>query len=494
MSDPGRPESFPRGILGAISPYLTAVTLVGVVFWLRLPIEKWAGAGASPVLYLPAVTLAAWYGGLGPGFLAMTLGGFLWVYFDIEPHGSFYIPSGTDRFRVIVVTIESLLICILMEFLHASRRKADRNAQEAEQFRASASRNESRLRAILQNSLTPIWMKDDEGRYLLVKQPYEALIRRRRDEPTGSTDSVPFLPAVTGPLSVSERAILDRGEAIEIEESLDLDDGTHTFLSVKFPMRDETGTIFAIGGISTDITDLKLAQRRAVQAERLAAIGQMVTGLAHESRNAIQRSQACLEMLRFRSEDRPDSLDLIAGIQDAQDDLQRLYEEVRTYAATLVLVRREGSIRSMIWEAWSQVEWSLKGRQTRLIERGVGDDCCRVDVRRMVQVFRNLLDNSVEACHDPVEVTIEWSSVTIKGRPGFQLILSDNGPGFSMEQRRNLFEPFYTTKTQGTGLGMAIARRIVEAHGGSITARDLDDDPSSAVGAAIVILLPRDET
>ena len=61
------------------------------------------------------------------------------------------------------------------------------------------------------------------------------------------------------------------------------------------------------------------------------------------------------------------------------------------------------------------------------------------------------------------------------------------GRGFSSEQRRNLFEPFYTTKTQGTGLGMAIARRIVEAHGGSIAAGIEDNVP----GAEIVIFLPR---
>ncbi|HEV3122225.1 MAG TPA: ATP-binding protein, partial [Isosphaeraceae bacterium] len=62
----------------------------------------------------------------------------------------------------------------------------------------------------------------------------------------------------------------------------------------------------------------------------------------------------------------------------------------------------------------------------------------------------------------------------------------DNGPGLSAEQKRNLFEPFYTTKTQGTGLGLAIARRIVEAHGGKIEAGSEDGE-----GATILITLPR---
>jgi signal transduction histidine kinase len=297
------------------------------------------------------------------------------------------------------------------------------------------------------------------------------------------------LPAIAGPLPANDRTVLELGRAIEAEETLELDDGPHTFLSVKFPMHDDQGATFAIGGISTDITELKQAQGRAVQAERLAAIGQMVTGLAHESRNALQRSQACLEMLRFRLEGRADSLDLVSGIQDALDDLQRLYEEVRTYAAPLAIVRREVSLWSIVQEAWSQLEWTLRGRDARLIAAGMGDDRCPADAPRLIQVFRNLLDNSLAACHDPVVVTVEWSPAEIEGGPALRVALRDNGPGFTPEQQRNLFEPFYTTKTQGTGLGMAIARRIVEAHGGSIAAgRDVP-----AGGAEIVIFLPKGE-
>jgi PAS domain S-box-containing protein len=467
--------------------YLASLVLVGIVFLMRTRIEFWVGLGTSPLLYLPAVTLAAWFGGLGPGLLATLAGGCIWVYHDIPPVGSFFVPSSGDRLRVAVFAGESLLLSVSMELLHASRRAADRNAREAERYRADSGRNEARLRAILDNSSTPIWMKDPQGRYLLVNKPFEALVRRRRNEVVGRTDTDLFLPPIVGPLSANDRAVLELGKAVEAEETLEFDDGPRTFLSVKFPMHDDQGSIFAIGGISTDITDLKLAQQRVLQTERLAAIGQMVTGLAHESRNALQRSQACLEMLKFRLEGNADSLDLVVGIQDAQDDLQRLYEEVRTYAAPLVIVRHSTSLRSIIQEAWNQLEWTVRGREARLVEQAEQDELAFVDPPRMVQVFRNLLDNALAACHDPVLVSVAWSRVDADGRPALRVTLRDNGPGFSPEQKRNLFEPFYTTKTQGTGLGMAIARRIVEAHGGTIAA-GLDDD---AQGAEIVILLPR---
>jgi signal transduction histidine kinase len=234
---------------------------------------------------------------------------------------------------------------------------------------------------------------------------------------------------------------------------------------------------------------LKRAQERALQAERLAAIGQMVAGLAHESRNALQRVQACLEMLAMADRDRPRSLDLIARIERAQEDLHRLFEDVRGYASPIRLDRRPTDL-SEVWRgAWADLESQRRGRDTRLRESdGVPDRGCMVDPFRLGQVFRNLFDNALAACADPVEVAIGCDPIEIEGRPGFRVVVLDNGPGLDVEQRANLFEPFYTTKTRGTGLGLAIARRIVEAHGGRIDSRD-----RKGPGAEIVLTIPKGE-
>jgi len=238
--------------------------------------------------------------------------------------------------------------------------------------------------------------------------------------------------------------------------------------------------------IGHDVTDLKEAQRRAVQAERLAAIGQLAAGLAHEGRNALQRGQACLEMLALRLKDRPDALDLVAGVQEAQDDLHRLYEEVRGYAAPILLNRRVCRLRDLLSGAWERLEPVRKGSEARLVERGEPDISCEGDPFRLIQVFRNVLENAIAACDDPVEIDVEWSETKSDGRPAITITVRDDGPGLTADQRRNLFEPFYTTKIQGTGLGMAITRRIVKAHGGFITVGpDLDH------GATIQITLPR---
>jgi PAS domain S-box-containing protein len=250
----------------------------------------------------------------------------------------------------------------------------------------------------------------------------------------------------------------------------------------------------AVLAVGQDITALKQAQERTLQAERLAAIGQMVAGLAHESGNALARSQACLEMLGLEVQDRPEALALVERIQKAQDHLQQLYEEVRNYAAPLKLERQPARLDSVWRQAWANLAVRRQGRDARLAEECAGLDLrCAVDAFRLEQVFRNVFDNALAACRDPVLVTVRCAEVLL-GEPGgvsprvpaLRVAVRDNGPGLGPEQRQRIFEPFYTTKTKGTGLGMAIAQRIVEAHGGHIAV-----GPDAGGGAEILLTLPR---
>jgi signal transduction histidine kinase len=237
----------------------------------------------------------------------------------------------------------------------------------------------------------------------------------------------------------------------------------------------------------TRVFQLREAERRARQAERLAAIGQMITGLAHESGNALARIQACLEMLALEVEDRPEAMDLINRIQRAQNDLQKLFEEIRSYAAPLKLQREDWDLGSVWRQAWTNLTVQHKARQAMLREHTHGLPLrFSLDAFRMEQVFRNILDNALAACLDPVEIDITCQEVHLGGRPALCVAVRDNGPGLTPEARQRIFDPFFSTKTKGTGLGMAIARRIVEAHGGEIGI-----GTENGRGAEIRITLPR---
>lgn len=240
--------------------------------------------------------------------------------------------------------------------------------------------------------------------------------------------------------------------------------------------------------IGLDITDYKRAEERALQAQRLAAIGETMTGLVHESRNALQRSRACLEMLALEVQDRPDALDLVERTQRAQEHLQHLYEEVRQYAAPLKLSRTSTDLRGLWREVWHDLAVAREGRNLQLAEE-IDDveSCCAVDRFALSQVWRNILENAISVSPTGGCITVRCRKVDLEGVPAAEVTFADQGPGLDPEQRRRIFEPFFTTKTKGTGLGMAIAQRIISAHGGRLVVAE----PRGA-GAEIVVTLPKE--
>ncbi len=230
------------------------------------------------------------------------------------------------------------------------------------------------------------------------------------------------------------------------------------------------------------------AQKQMQQSERLAAIGQMVTGLAHESRNALQRSHACLETLALEIEDRPDALRLVNRVQTALDHLHTLYEEVRNYAAPIKLDLQLTSLPNLILRCWQQLEhkWRLTRARLKLSVREKTTTDWVVDVNRIEQVLTNLFQNAIDASGEDGEVycslypvaslencetdsahgDVTEPAAMVPDQVAIEV--SDSGPGISVSPPQKIFEPFFTTKTKGTGLGLAISRRAIQAHGGQI--------------------------
>jgi signal transduction histidine kinase len=145
---------------------------------------------------------------------------------------------------------------------------------------------------------------------------------------------------------------------------------------------------------------------------------------------------------------------------------------------------------STVWrEAWELLAVPRCSRQAELREDlRAADLAIEADRFRLVQVFRNLLENALAACTDPSRIEISCVAAYVAGQQGFEVRVRDNGAGIQEEQRGRIFEPFFTTKPTGTGLGLAIAQRIVEAHGGSIRVGQ------PAHGAEIIVELPAGTT
>jgi signal transduction histidine kinase/FixJ family two-component response regulator len=292
-----------------------------------------------------------------------------------------------------------------------------------------------------------------------------------------------------GPGSVARQEPPDPAtlSAREFENPVQCKDGSRRWMVWNVEQLQDYEGDPAILLVGQDITKLKQVQEQALQSERLATLGQMVTGLAHESRNALQLIQASLEMLALEVEDRPEALELVESIQAAEDRLHRLFEDIRGYAAPMTLERDVYNVAKVWRAAWQQLAGLRNGRQVSFQEEiKAGELSCSLDLFSIERVFRNIFENSLAACKDPGQIQVACCETQIERRPAIQISVRDNGPGLSSEQRRKIFDPFFTTKSQGTGLGMAIAKRIIQAHGGTIAV-----GANPPPGAEILLILPR---
>jgi signal transduction histidine kinase len=211
-----------------------------------------------------------------------------------------------------------------------------------------------------------------------------------------------------------------------------------------------------------------------------------MAALTHESRNALQRSAASLELLELEVEDRPRALELLKRTKHAQEQLRELYEEVRQWAAPLSLSRDACNLKGVWREAWGQATQVHSARRQALREQIECEPNCHIDRSLMHHVFRNIFENAIEVTPEGGSIRVYSSKASSNGRARLRIAIRDDGPGLTPEQQARIFEPFFTTKTKGTGLGMALCSRIIHAHDGAIAA-------TSPGGAEIEISLPLSE-
>lgn len=239
-------------------------------------------------------------------------------------------------------------------------------------------------------------------------------------------------------------------------------------------------------GFIQDISEQKEAQQRLVQSERLAVLGEALARLAHESRNSLQRIQIAVETARLHGEAETPLATQLDAIERATDGLDSLMSELKNFASPLCLEKMDNCLVGVWRDAWQSTAPQRTGRNVEFAEN-VGPDRvgCRIDRFRVEQVFRNVFENSLAACDDAVRITINVTETHGKYGKLWTITVRDNGPGLSDEQAARIFEPFFTTKSRGTGLGMAIASRIIEAHNGTIRVGNAKD------GCELVIQLPQ---
>ena len=341
------------------------------------------------------------------------------------------------------------------------------------------------LETVLENSAASIYAKRKDGRYTYLNHEMEALCSVVREQVLGKTDFEVFPREIAQQWRTNDLKAMTTGQLTVAEETIDLPRGERLVLSKKVPLISASGEVEGICGISTDITDLRrteLALREAVtklereRDNKLTNVEAIMAAIAHEVRQplmaiAISGSAA----RRFLARVPADIDEVAANLERIINDTRRASE---VFDSILALFRREDQERQPIDVNKIALE-VLQSSRGELVERRV---TTRTELaselplisghrRQLQQVISNLVQNAIEAMDNTTDRDrVLRVRTALHNRDAIMVAVEDSGPGLDPKQLGSIFDAFFTTKSHGIGLGLAICRMIVERHGGQLTA------------------------
>jgi PAS domain S-box-containing protein len=252
------------------------------------------------------------------------------------------------------------------------------------------------------------------------------------------------------------------------------------------PMRDEQAHVISLVVVMTDVTDAASLQSKLMHAEKMAAVGQLVSGVAHEVNNPLTAILGFADLL-MENPELPESArkDMRVILQEAQRTKQ-IVQNLLSFARQMPPQRKALQLNPILRRTVQLRSYDFQSHGVEVIER-LDQDLPSVigDSHQLQQVFLNILNNAYDAVGEtgrPARIEI---ATTQQGN-SVEILFRDNGPGISHPDR--IFDPFFTTKEvgKGTGLGLSICYGIVHEHGGEILCHNNTGGP----GATFVVRLP----
>jgi len=212
---------------------------------------------------------------------------------------------------------------------------------------------------------------------------------------------------------------------------------------------------------------MALEDEATFRREKLATLGQLAGGVAHEIRNPLGIIKQAAFLLRKQKGMTPDAEEWLGYMEDAVERMNHLVEDVLGYARKRNLEIKSYNLTDTVGRAVHLVKHKLDTSRVQVIRDDAAEVGCAYDESRMEQVVVNLLLNAIEAMPDGGTITIRTREIG----SSVELDVEDTGPGIPPDRLDRVMEPFQTGKETGTGLGLAIVRHIVESHGGTVTVR-----------------------
>lgn len=228
--------------------------------------------------------------------------------------------------------------------------------------------------------------------------------------------------------------------------------------------------------------ELAAKNRQLERRKRLAALGEMAAGLAHEIRNPLAGIQLYANLLRRDLADRPELAGVVDKMIGGVRILDALVSDVLALTHTVQPKFASADLAVLVGSATELLSPQVHERQSRIVIQSPGSVPVVCDPHMLQRAILNLLRNAVEAAGRGGQVFVDLAMKEKR----ICLQVADTGPGIAPEVAEKIFNPFFTTKDTGTGLGLAIVHRIIEAHEGSIRVTR-----AKTGGALFTITIPR---
>ena len=356
---------------------------------------------------------------------------------------------------------------------------------------ARVGEKEQQLADILDNSPTLVAVKDTEGRYIVMNQAFRAFFGLGKQEVLGKYDYELFPPDLAERLAANDRQVVQEGTVVNREKTLPHSSGARTYLSAKFPIRDESGQIHSIGIVKTDVTQLKTAEARAREA--VLQRDQFLAILSHELRNPLSAILNASQLLQARKENGPTAVGAYCVIDRQAQHMARLLDDLldvsRITQGKITIHKAAIDLAPLVEQVIEVVRPILDAHHHRVeYEHPAEPLVIQGDHVRISQVLENLLTNAAKYTPNGGRITVSL------GRNEDRIVLRvcDNGRGIPSDMLHAIFDLFVQSDETldrsdgGMGVGLTLVRSLVELHGGSITA----DSKGPGKGSEFVVSLP----
>lgn len=252
---------------------------------------------------------------------------------------------------------------------------------------------------------------------------------------------------------------------------------------------DESGKITGVVAVIRDITEIKNLNEEMARHKRLVALGKLSAGIAHEIRNPLSSIRGLAQFI-FNSFSKTDERkeDLNTIIQEV-DRLNKLVVQVLDFAKLKKPNLIRFSLNDLIRKITELFKIEIKDKQIKFnLELSPDISQIQADEDQVRQILMNVIINSIQAIPKKGEIKIKTEKAPLKGEPAIKLIIEDSGIGITEKDFNQIFDPFFSTKEKGSGLGLSIVYKLVEAHQGEIKVESKEGE-----GTKFIILLPQKE-